>query len=165
MTFLWSKKPLFEETKTKPRSLLQKSRDERYLEKCWNFSTPVKWHFNSLKSLLLRNQHNQTTKPRSPLQKRRRKRCMEFLIRIMVTKPRSLLQKGMFGRYLEFLTRIIGYPLWKYSSFSAIGKWHFYRLNSLLLKKIKHHQTTKPSSLLQKSKLAGYLEFLTRIIV
>ena len=40
----------------------------------------------------------------------------------------------------------------------------FVLLKRPLLRK-QHHQTTKPSSLLQKSRLEGYLEFLTRIIV
>ena len=46
--------------------------------------------------------------------------------------------------------------------FFNFSKMSFYRLNSLLLRK-EHHQTTKPRSLLQKSRLERYLEFLTRI--
>ena len=79
---------------TKPRSLVQKSRRERYLElmtrmtgkpvlKYANFPTIVNCRFYGLKSLLLAKQHDQATKPRSLVQKSRRERYLELMTRII----------------------------------------------------------------------------------
>ena len=70
---------------TNPRSLVQKSGLERYLEvltrilgsavlKYANFSTILKRRFYGLKSLLLTKQHDQTTKLRTLIQKSRLQR-------------------------------------------------------------------------------------------
>ena len=104
-----------------------------------NFSTIVKCRFYGLKSLLLTKQHDLTTKPSCLVQKRRIK------------------------RYLELLTRIMGEPVLKYANFSTIVKCRFYGLKSLLLTK-QNDQTTKPRSLVQKSRLQRYLELMTRIM-
>ena len=74
-----------------------------------------------------------------------------------------LLQKSRFERYLELVTGILGKPLLKYAYFLTIEKCRFYGLTSLLLIE-QHYRTTKPSSLLQKRRLKGYLELLTRIM-
>ena len=95
--------------------------------------------FYGLKSLLLTKQHDQTT------------------------KPRSLVQKSRLKRYWELVTRIMGEPVLKYANSSTIVKCRFYRLKSLLLTK-QHDETTKPRSLVQKSRLERYLELMTRIM-
>ena len=51
----------------------------------------------------------------------------------------------------------------KICKFFAIVKRGFYGLKSLLLRK-QHQQTTRQMSLLQKSRLEGYLELLIRIM-
>ena len=79
------------------------------------------------------------------------------------TKPMSLVQKSKLERYLEVLTRIMGYPVLKYANFSTIVKCRFGGLKSLLLTK-KHDETTKATSLEQKSGLQTYLELMTRIM-
>ena len=99
----------------------------------------VKCRFYGLKRLLLRKKHHQTT------------------------KPMFLLQKNRLERYLELVTGILRKPLLKYAYFLTIEKCRFYRLISLLLID-EHYQTTKPRSLLQKRRVKGYLELLTRIM-
>ena len=79
------------------------------------------------------------------------------------TKPRSLKKKSRLERYLELMTRIMGWPVLKYAIFSTIVKCCFYGLKSLLLT-IQHNQTTKPGSLVQKSRLERYWKLVTRII-
>ena len=54
-------------------------------------------------------------------------------------------------------------PVLKYANFSSIVKCRFYGLKSLLLTK-QYDQTTKPRSLVQKSRLDRYLEVITRIM-
>ena len=103
----YSLKSLFLRKQRQNLGLFYRKVGTKDIRKNANFSTLVKWHFNSLNSLLLRKQHHQTTKPRSLLQKRRRESCMKFLFRIMVS------------------------PIWKYANFSAIVKWHLYRLKGL----------------------------------
>ena len=153
MSFLWLKWLLLRKQHpqtTKPMFLIQQSRFERYLElvtgilrkpllKYAYFMTIEKCRFYGLISLLLIEQHYRTT------------------------KPSSLLQKRRLQGYLELLTRIMGYPLLKYANFSTIVTFCVYGLKRLLLRK-QHHQTTKPRSLLQKRRLKGYLELLTRIM-
>ena len=78
-------------------------------------------------------------------------------------KTISLLQKSRLERYLELLTRIMGERVLKSANFLTIVKCHFYGLKSLLLTK-QHDQTTKPRSLVQKSRLERYLELLTRVM-
>ena len=191
---------------TKPTSLVQKSRLERYLElmtrimcepllKYANFSTILKSRFYGLKSLLLTKQYDQTTLPKSLLQKSRLERYLELLTRIMgkpvlkytifstivhcrfygiksllltkqhdqKTKRFSLVQKSRLERYLELLTRIMGKPVLKYTIFSTIVHCRFYGIKSLLLTK-QHDQKTKRFSLVQKSRLKRYLELMTRIM-
>ena len=104
-----------------------------------NFSTIVKCRFYGLKSLLLIKQSDKTT------------------------KSMSLVQKSRLERYLEVLTRIMGYPVLKYANFSTIVKFRFGGLKSLLLTK-QHDETTKATSLEQKSGLQAYLELMTRIM-
>ena len=48
-----------------------------------NSSTIVKCRFYGLKSILLKKQHNKTTKPKSPVQKSNLERYLELLTRIM----------------------------------------------------------------------------------
>ena len=78
-------------------------------------------------------------------------------------KPRSLEQKSRLKRYLELVMRIMGKPVLKYANFSTIVKCRFYGLKSLLFIK-QHDQTTKPRSLVPKSRLERYLELMTRIM-
>ena len=77
------------------------------------------------------------------------------------TKPKPLVQKSRLARYLELMTSIMGKPVLKYAKLSTIVKCRFYGLKILFLTK-KHDQTTKPKSLVQKSRLARYLKLLKR---
>ena len=134
---------------TKPRSLVKKSRLERYLElmtiimgqklfKYPNFLNYRKISFFGAK------------KP--PFKKKSSPN----------DKTISLLQKGRLERYLELMSRIMGYPPLRYANFYTIVKCRFYSSRSLLLRK-EHQQTTRPMSLVQKSRLERYLEVLTSI--
>ena len=135
---------------TKPRSLVQKSRPERYLE----LMTIIMGYplfkicqfFNNSKLSFVGAKKPRFDKISSPNYK---------------TIP--LLQKSRFERYFELLTRIMGEPVLKSANFSTIVKCRFYGLKRLLLTK-KHDQTTKPRSLVQKSRLERYLELLTRVM-
>ena len=78
-------------------------------------------------------------------------------------KTIPLLQKSRLERYFELLIRIMGEPVLKAANFSTIVKCHFNGLKSLLLTK-QHDLTTKPRSLVQKSRVERYLELMTRIM-
>ena len=62
-----------------------------------------------------------------------------------------------------FLTRIMGEPVLKYANFSTIVKYRFYGLKSLIWTK-QHDQRTKPKYLVQESRVARYVEPMTRIM-
>ena len=133
MAFLQSKKPLFEETKTKPRSLLQKSRDERYLEK-YKFFDSSKMTFQKSK------------KP--PFEK-----ATSSNDKTKVSSTETYKGK-MYGIFYQNH----GLTHFEICKFFGYSKMTFVTLKRPLLRK-QHHQTTKPSSLLQKSRLEGFWNF------
>ena len=133
-----------------PGSLKQKSRPERYLELMTIIMSypllKICQFFNNSKVSFVGAKKPPFKKISSPNY-----------------KTISLLQKSRLERNLELLTRITGERVLKSANFWTIVKCHFYGLKSLLLTK-QHDQTTKPRSLVQKSRLERYLELLTRVM-
>ena len=134
---------------TKPRSLEQKSRPERYLE----LMTIIMGYPLFKICLFFNSKISFAGDKKPPFEK----------ISSPNYKTIPLLQKSRLERYLELLIRIMGEPVIKAANFSTILKCHFNGLKSLLLTK-QHDQTTKPRSLVQKSRLKRYLELMTRIM-
>ena len=132
-----------------PGSLKQKSRPERYLE----LMTIIMGYPLFKICLFFNSKISFAGAKKPPFEK----------ISSPNYKTISLLQKSRLERYLELLTRIMGEGVLKSANFLTIVKCHFYGLKSLLLTK-QHDQTTKPRSLVQKSRLERYLELLTRVM-
>ena len=126
---------------TRPMSLLQKSRLERYLE----LMTRIMGYPLFKICLFFNSKISFAGAKKPPFEK----------ISSPNYKTISLLEKSRLERYLELLTRIMGEPVLKCGNFSTIVKCRFYGLKSLLLTK-PHDQTTKPRSLVQKRRLERY---------